>query len=177
MLKKGLYLFCASSILSASSTMCFINNHMNPSTVESIALQGGECNNKLSVIDMKKNGFIVEDIKIKSNEKGFDYIYIFKKSRNSLSKISTNDNKVSDIELGKKLYNKECRKCHKDGSVSAYNVARPLNTLDEEDIKQSIAEYSLGERDAGMAILMKPYADTLSSHEIKNVAKYIQTLK
>ena len=54
MLKKSLYVMCTASILSAATTMCYKKDHLDPSTIETIPLDGGECAGKLSVNQMKK---------------------------------------------------------------------------------------------------------------------------
>ncbi|MEA2050011.1 MAG: c-type cytochrome [Campylobacterota bacterium] len=193
MLKKALYLLSCISLVSASPTMCYKKEHQDPSTIESTPLNGGECKGKLSVDDMKKNGYEVDSMKIQNGEDALNYIYVFKKTKNQTSKTDlkkqlqllddekklqtkTEATKAS-IEAGKKLYNSKCISCHKDGTISAYNSARPLVDLSVDDIKESIRDYSLDEKDNGMAILMKPYANLLGDKDIINVANYIQTLK
>jgi len=202
MLKKGLYILCVSSILSASSTMCFKKDHVDLSTIETTKLNGGKCDGKRSVIEMKKDGFIVDDIKITSSKNGFDYIYIFKKGSSSKQVLNTSNmtraqmkaqlkeilnedevaKKVKETkvakELGKKVYTSVCVECHGiNGEKSAYNVARPLNTLSVEDIEEAFRDYGLNEKDNGYVILMQPYFDKYSADEVHSVATYIQTLK
>ena len=202
MLKKGLYTLCITSILSASSTMCFKKDHADLSTIETTALNGGKCNGKRSVVEMKKDGFIVDDIKITSSKNGFDYVYIFKKGvvsnqtlntsnmtrsqmKAQLKEILNEDEVAKKVEetkiakkLGKEVYTEVCVKCHGiNGEISAYNVVRPLNILSVEDIKESFRDYGLEEKDNGYAILMKPYVDKYSADEVHSIATYIQTLK
>jgi hypothetical protein len=88
MLKKSLYILGCTIILSASSTMCYKKNHFDPSTIESTILDGGKCDGKLSVLDMKQSGYKVDTMKIQNikNSDGLNYIYIFKKENGINSK-------------------------------------------------------------------------------------------
>ena len=47
-------------------------------TIESIALDGGECAGKYSINDMKAKGWSVDDIKISQTKDGMSFIYILK---------------------------------------------------------------------------------------------------
>ena len=203
MLKQTISILACSAILTASTTMCYKKNHSDPSTIEIVALDGGECASKFSVTDMKKDGYKVDTMKIQNgkNDEGLNYIYIFKKEDNTkittTKAISTvalkaqlkqmqkenkkqkeiDESKIS-IEKGKKLYLNTCIRCHgKDAKEEAYNTARPLNSLTLEDMEVSIRDYGLSEKDNGYAMIMTPYADMLTSEDIKNVYNYLQTLK
>lgn len=52
-------------------------------TIESIALDGGECAGKYSINDMKAKGWSVDDIKISQTPKGMSFIYILKSPNHS----------------------------------------------------------------------------------------------
>ena len=196
MLKQSLYILACSAILSASTTMCYKKDHVDPSTIESVALDGGKCDGKLSVKDMKKDGYFVDTMKIQNSKSddGLNYIYIFKKD--SLKAVSTTDlksqlkqiredkekqKKIDDtkvsVEKGKKLYEYTCMQCHgKDANEEAYNTSKPLSSLTLDDMKVSIRAYGFDEKDNGMAMIMKPYADSLIFKDIENIYNYIQTL-
>jgi len=197
MLKNILSVAACSVLVSASSVMCYKKDHFDPGTIESTPLNGTICDGKLTVADMKKDGYIVDDIKISSGTSGMNYMYVFKKE-NSYSGIATgtvlskeqikatiketvqeakDEEEKPNIEEGKKIYQSKCISCHKDGTISAYNAARPLATLSVEQIEVSIRDYGLDQKDNGMAILMKPYANMLGDKDVKDVAAYIQTLK
>jgi hypothetical protein len=60
-------------------TMCYVENWTNPSNVESINLNGGECKGKKSIKDLKKDGWEVDDIITSKTDKGTNYMYIMKK--------------------------------------------------------------------------------------------------
>jgi len=197
MLKNILSFTVCSVLASASSVMCYKKDHFDPSTIESTPLNGTVCDGKLTVADMKKDGYIVDDIKISSGTNGMNYMYIFKKENPQVALVagtvltkeqikatiketveeSKDEEEKPNIQNGEKIYKSKCISCHKDGTISAYNAARPLATLSVEQIKISIRDYGLDQKDNGMAILMKPYANMLSSKDIKDVAAYIQTLK
>ncbi len=67
----------------ASTTMCFKESHSSMATIESIALDGGECAGKYSINDMKAKGWNVDDIKISQTPKGMSFIYILKSPNHS----------------------------------------------------------------------------------------------
>ncbi len=205
MIKKSLYMICTASILSASVTMCYKKDHVDPSTIETIALSGGECNDKLSVTDMKKNGYQIDSMKIQNGVSGFNYIYVFQKETaqkqiqavvpivNGLSdaqltaqleKIQKKqiekkekEKVISSTENGKNIYEDTCKRCHGDGSISAYNVAEPLNSLSLDDMQIAIRDYGNGTKDNGMAILMQPYASLVTTKDVEGIYNYLKTLK
>jgi len=205
MLKKGLLLATSIALLSASSTMCFKKEHQDPSNIEQTPLDGGECKSVKTVKDMEKEGYVVEDIKITSGNTGLNYIYIFKQptissgngvvvgnrimTKAQLKEYLTEINKEEEarkakeeaegsLELGKKIYTSKCFRCHGlKGDVRAYNSARALNTLSVDQIKVALRDYESGDKDNGMAMIMRPYAAQLDSKDIKSVANYIQTLR
>lgn len=78
--KSKLLLLCASLFiaqnLNAKTTTCHKNEWTKPSSIESTALDGGECNSEFSLNQMQKKGWFIEDIKIKSATKGLSYTYI-----------------------------------------------------------------------------------------------------
>jgi len=205
MIKKSLYVMCAASILSASATMCYKKEHLDPSTIESIALSGGECKDKLSVNDMKKNGYQIDSMKIQNGKTGFNYIYVFQKeTKNAITapavtpSSSLTDEEltariekiqkkkveqkkkeeiVSAVKSAENLYNTTCKRCHGDGTIRAYNLARPLKELSLEDMQISMRDYSNGTKDNGMAILMQPYSNLVTKKDIDGIYNYLKTLK
>lgn len=82
------------------------------------------------------------------------------------------------INRGKTLYVAKCQSCHgKKAQKSAYNKSRALNSLTLEEMETSLRGYMMDEYDRGLAILMKPYAVSLSDKDVKDVYQYIQTLR
>jgi len=201
MLKKSLYLACTASLLTASTTMCYKKGHLDPSTIQSVTLEGGICAGKYGVVDMKEMGYSIENLKLQNETSGTTYIYVFKKEKTDQNKSVTSsitnqqltkqleaieeekstkkeqEQKVTALEKGKKVYNSTCKRCHgDDGSTSAYNSARPLNELSLEEMQISIRDYTNGSKDNGMAMLMTPYANIVTSEELKGIYEYLKTL-
>lgn len=202
MIKKSICILSVATIMLADTTMCFKKNWIDPSTIENTTLDGGKCLGVKSLTQMKSAGWVVDDMKISSskNDEGMNYIYIFKKKSSTTSvsvpvnmknlkdnllliekeKSAKNksDKATKDLAEGKKIYTSTCSRCHGvKAEEEAYNSARALNSLTLEDMKVSIRDYTLHEKDNGMAILMKPYAETLNYITIPQIYKYIQTLK
>ena len=71
-------LLLSSTSLLAETTMCFKENHKSMTTIESTPLDGGICNSKFSINDMKAKGWNVDDIKISQTTTGMDFIYSLK---------------------------------------------------------------------------------------------------
>ena len=194
------------SILTASfafaqTTMCFKENHKSMATIETTALNGGECKGQKSVQDMKNDGWSVADINIDKTENGSNYIYIFKKEEQNLSTLDEKaleekilnrleERKKQEIATkkkeayikksrsGEKLYKNKCATCHGDkGELKARGVSRPINDLNLQDFTLSIRGYNLGDYDRGMAFVMKPYATLMDQNDVKNVYVYLRSLK
>ncbi len=189
------------TIATAQTTMCFKENHKSMMTIETTALNGGECQNQKSVQDMKKEGWSVADINIDKTKNGANYIYIFKKEEANLSSIDEKaleekilnrleERKKQEIatkkkeayirksKSGEKLYNNKCISCHgKNGELKARGVSRPINSLNLQDFTLSIRGYNNGDYDRGMAFVMKPYATLMNDKDIKNVYVYLRSLK
>lgn len=62
--------------LSANTTMCYKNEWKSPSTIETVKLDGGECNGQLSFKEMQKKGWKLQDIKITNGKDGLNYTYL-----------------------------------------------------------------------------------------------------
>lgn len=189
-----------STSIYAQTTMCFKENHTSMMTIEKTALDGGECSSSKSVIDMKKDGWNVDDIKIEKTTSGSNYIYIFKKEQQNLSSLDEEKleqrimhrletrkkeelaQKKIDIKRrmsknGKTIYIKQCQSCHGEkADILASNTSRALTNLSLEDFKLSIRGYILDDYNRGRAMIMKPYAEIIDSKDIKNIYSYIKTL-
>lgn len=77
-----------SNLAFAQDTTCYKNGVEKPSLIEDITLDGGICNGKLSLNQMKSNGWDVLDIKINSSQNKFNYTYYFTKNTNSNQKAN-----------------------------------------------------------------------------------------
>lgn len=203
MIKPALISIALSTLLLGSTTMCFKKDHLDPSSIESIALDGGECQGKFSVNDMKTQGYDVKDIKITLGDKGMNYIYIFSKETIVLGEQKQADGQAltkeqlkaylyeineeekqkeeqeelhGSVTKGKEIYESKCMQCHGNGKKK-YGRARALSTLSVGEIKDRIRDYEYDKIESITAIVMKPYAVSLTPEKLKNVASYIQTLK
>ncbi len=186
--------------LNAKTTMCFKENHLSMTTIETIALDGGECSSSKNVQDMKKAGWAVDDIKIEKSTNGNNYIYIFKKDeiitstideekleQKILQRLETRKKeeqiarkkevKVRMSKDGKKLYINKCQSCHGAKATELTGNSRDLTKINFFDFKTTIRDYGLGEYDRGTAFRMLPYANLMDSRDIKNVYSYINSLK
>jgi len=142
MIKIALSTALCAVLATASTTMCFKKDHMDPSNIESIPLEGGECQGMFSVIDMKKQGYNIDDIKITVGNGGMNYMYIFSKQKviignantkapagtqvltkeqlkSYLSELKEEEKReekrkeeMGDISLGKNIYSSRCASCH-----------------------------------------------------------------
>lgn len=187
----------------AETTMCFKEN-ASMSTIEKTPLDGGVCNGKLSVNDMKAKGWSVDDIKISQSPTGMNFIYILKTASapvqssqfvgnqaqmeaNILAKLEAKkeaeekakvEKELKDAAvIAKELYTNKCQTCHgAKGEVSAYNTARPLKNLSVEDMQESIKNYKVGKVDSMNANIMAPYANFIDYKEIKGIHAYLQSI-
>ena len=177
----------------AETTMCFKENHSDFSTIEKVKLDGGLCASAKSVMDMKKEGWSVDDIKIS----GSNYIYIFKKQttlntvnlaeieRKVLEKLEVRkkeEREAAKREMrmqkslsGQKIYKSKCANCHGEKGEEPYGTSRAINKLNLDDFLITIRDYGLGEYDRGQAFVMTPYS--IPQNDAKNVYIYLQSLK
>jgi len=201
-MKKTLLLLLVFSSLSiAKTTMCYIENHTTPSSIDNIPLKGGICNDKLSINQLKAQGWIVEDIGITKGTDGLNYTYILKNNSNSkqttlsttalslkeevIASIRADEKQQQlakqqqllkdDIESGKKYYIDKCQICHGEkGELEAENTSRPLNTLSYEEMEDSMRGYEFNEYDRGIAIVMKPYIPM--DRDLKLIFAYLESI-
>lgn len=187
------------STFSYSQTiMCFIENHKDLTTLETTSLTGSSCENK-SLTELKKDGWLVDDIKINNNN---NYIYILKKG-SIQSEFSSNINqeelekkvlaklerkqkeeklekelkaKIKAATEGKNLYVNKCQSCHGEKGMQEPSFSRKIATLSEEELKDTLQGYKNSTYDRGSAFEMKPYSFAISSSEIPNVYQYLQSI-
>ncbi|QKF68246.1 hypothetical protein AVENP_2765 [Arcobacter venerupis] len=192
-----------SSSLFADTTMCFKENHQSMSTIENTALDGGLCNGKFTVNDMKAKGWNVDDIKISQSPNGMNFIYILKTATTEVSSNFTGNqaqmeaNILAKLEkkkvaeekakvekelkdatiLAQELYTTKCQTCHgTNGEKRAYNTSRPLKDLSLEDMQESIKNYKVGNVNSMNANIMTPYANFLDHNEIKGIHAYLKSI-
>lgn len=192
-----------SSSLFADTTMCFKENHQSMSTIENTPLDGGLCNGKFTINDMKAKGWNVDDIKISQSPNGMNFIYILKTATTQTSSNFTGTqaqmeaNILAKLEkkkeaeekakvekelkdatiLAQELYTTKCQTCHgTNGEKSAYNTSRPLKDLSVEDMQESIKNYKVGKVDSMNANIMIPYANFIDYKEIKGINAYLKSI-
>jgi hypothetical protein len=85
-LLAGASICLLSNLAQAEDTICFKNDVERPSLIEDVTLDGGFCNGKYSLNQMKNNGWDVLDIKINASQNKFNYTYYFTKNSNVNSK-------------------------------------------------------------------------------------------
>ena len=178
--------------LFANTTMCFKENHKSLTTIESTPVDGGECAGKYSLNDMKNIGWSVSDIKIS----GSNFIYVLKKDNKG------NNNKISQSELeatilattkeqedkkkiekeqesfekAKKLYIAQCKNCHGEkGEIS--KGGSKLNILSEDKMIEGFKDYILGTNDKANSVFAPIHINHLNDSLIKDIKKYLDSLK
>lgn len=183
----------ATTSLYAETTMCFKENHKSFSTIDKTKLDGGLCLGAKTSIDMKKEGWTVDDIKIN----GSNYIYIFKKQttlstvnmveleRKVLEKIEERNKEAkaaakSEMRReksisGQKQYTNRCQSCHGEKGEVPYATSRAINDLNLDDFLTTIRDYGLGQYDRGQAFVMSPYVITKT--QARNIYIYLKSLK
>lgn len=198
-------LLLTSTSIFADTTMCFKENHQSMSTIENTPLNGGLCAGKNTIADMKAKGWNVDDIKISQTPNGMNFIYILKtpvsqavstsnfsgnqadmeaRILEKLEKKKEEEKKNKEIKIieeasiaGEYTYVNKCQTCHGEkGELEAKGYSRPLNTLSEEEMKDSISGYMNGNYDRGMAMLMQAISNAITYKDIKEVHAYLNKI-
>jgi len=194
MIKKGLFVLSLTSFMMADTTMCFKKDWIDPSTIETTTLDGGKCASNKSLVDMKKDGWAVEDIKISSGKSGMNFMYVLKKGGSvilsdgdleaRLNKIQDKrEEKAKKVKIAKakanggKIYKTTCASCHGLKGEKRVSNSNALNSMSIDEIEIAMRDYRIEERTGLTAMLMKPYADLVQADEVKSIAQYIKTLK
>lgn len=201
-LTKIVLLTTLCSFAFSETTICFKKNHEDMLTIEDAKLSGGLCNGLKSQKDMQKDGWKIQNVKIKKD----DYLYVFKKEDIVLEKknvvlnkntkeslkaeilVELEDKKQKDIEINKKqikiqeykngakIYNKKCSSCHGlKGEKIVYNSSA-LNSISLEQFQDAIKGYKIGSYNLGNASEMKPYSIGYNSKDISNIYNYIKKI-
>ena len=182
----------------AQTTMCFIKDVKDITTLEDIKLNGGECKSANSLNEMKKKGWDISDIKINNN----DYIYILKKG-SVLSWDGNNTNiealeekllkkmeekrkkqiaekkliaKQSLIASGKSFYTLKCKSCHGDKGELEPQNSRSIKNLNLKEFEYTMNGYRGNTYDRGSAASMRGYALTSSTEDVRRVFEYLKSI-
>lgn len=188
-------------MLNAKQTLCYKENLEKISSIETVILDGGECNSKNKLSDMKNKGWITKDIKITPTNNLYSVIYILEKKDLKTETINETDliNKINaqviitqKQQKEKKLleektkkekdiksfYTKTCQKCHGEkGNLEPYNNSRKLSTLSSSQMIEAINDYNFGDNNRPSMIIMKPYVDFLDSEKLEGIYNYLKTLQ
>ncbi len=81
------------TIANAKTTVCFKKDWNSPSSIETTALDGGVCDSKYSIKQMKEMGWNILDIKIDSSANNLSYQYLL-----TNDKIATNNNTQNQVK-------------------------------------------------------------------------------
>jgi cytochrome c553 len=198
MFKNPITILLLTTSLFADVTMCYKENFTTPSKLETIALDGGECNGKYSVTDMKKNGWSIKDISTSKGDNGLNYSYVFSKnssvvapgvvqtiSSESLKQqmalldkeriVQEKINKEADaLANGKRVYESQCARCHGIYGELAPYTSKKLVGMSSDEFDDSMRAYGLNQKNSSAAIIMGPYS--LISIERKDVIKYLENI-
>jgi len=83
---------------------------------------------------------------------------------------------AADISAGK-AKSIVCASCHSASGISAVPIYPNLKGQKELYFISSLKAYKSGQRQGGMAAIMKPQADSLSDADMANLAAYYASLK
>lgn len=187
----------------ADTTMCFKENHSSMSTIENIALDGGACEGKFSVNDMKKQGWIVDDIKISQSATGMNFIYILKTpttaqvgstafvgnqaqmEANIIAKLEQNKKAEEKAKVEKELqeskinaqaiYVDKCQSCH-GANGEIVKGDRAVNSMSIEDMQETLKDYTLGLNGKESSIHGPVHVSNLNNKTIKGIYIYLKDL-
>ena len=197
MYKNPLLALVLTTSLFADVTMCYKENFTTPSKIETVTLDGGDCNGKYSVNDMKKSGWSIKDISTSKGENGMNYTYIFSKSLdvagipiapissealkeqltildNQKTQKAKDEKENEALASGKKIYEKQCARCHGLNGELKPHTSDKLIGMSSEDFSDIMRAYGMHDRDKGAGILMSPYS--LISSDKKDVIKYLESI-
>jgi mono/diheme cytochrome c family protein len=198
MFKNPITILLLTTSLFADVTMCYKENFTTPSKIETVTLDGGECNGKYSVTDMKKNGWSIKDISTSKGDNGLNYSYVFSKDSSVVAPAVTQaisseslkqqmaildkeriaqekiNKEASALANGKRVYESQCSRCHGMYGELAPYTSKKLVGMDSDEFDDSMRAYGLNQKNSSAAIIMGPYS--LISIERKDVIKYLESI-
>lgn len=196
-------LILGSTSLLADTTMCFKENHQSMATIENTPLDGGACNGKNTINQMKEKGWSVDDIKISQTATGMNFIYILKTatatatSNFSGNQVQMEANIIAKLEQkkvaeekakvetelkeakvdAKNIYVNKCQSCHGLNGEIARGGSRALKDLTIEQMDESIKDYKIGRIDRMSATTTAPiHINNLDTKTIKGIYGYLKEL-
>ena len=195
LLTKIALLATFSTLAFSEVTMCFKQNHTDMTTIESTKLDGGSCAGKKSALDMKKEGWKIDDLKISSN----NYFYVFKKTELSLENVDMDQLearvlatmekkrvaekkeaiKKAKLQLsaeGEHIYVNKCKGCHgKFGEIEPGNT-KALNKISLARFNTAMDGYRRGTYNLGNIGEMRDFAMGLNSKNTSNMYIYLKSI-
>lgn len=195
-------LLLSSTAILADTTMCFKENHKSMATIENTALDGGICNGKFTVNDMKAKGWSVDDIKISQTPTGMSFIYVLKTATSSSSsnfvgnqaQMEANimaklekkkeveekakvEQKLEEAKIdAKKIYINKCQNCHGEKGETTISGSITLKELKVEEIEDLVKDYRLGRNGKESSLSASLHTNNLDSQTIKGIHAYLQTI-
>ena len=87
------------------------------------------------------------------------------------------EEKIKLQQAGKSLYVNKCQSCHgANGELEARGYSRPLDTLSLEQMQDAIRGYTNGTYNRGLAISMRPIANSISSNDVEEIYSYLSKI-
>jgi len=155
------------TIANAKTTVCFKKDWTSPSTIETTALDGGECASKYSIKQMQEMGWNILDIKIDSSKDKLSYQYLL-----SNDKINTsNDNVQAQVNT-----NQTSSKKHLSFNARGVKITNIKNNKTTIDIGNLIVGQSgivihIYDNDKRMIVAN---AKVIESNETSSVVEYFK---
>ena len=152
------------TVANAKTTVCYKKDWTSPSTIETTKLDGGECQSKFSITQMKEMGWNILDIKIDSEQNSLTYQYLL-----------TNDN-IAEIKQNKKVQVQENTNSQKQLSFKAIGVK--VENIENNKTTINVGNLILGQSGVVIHIydndkrLIVANAEVIESNETTSVIKF-----
>lgn len=152
------------TIANAKTTVCYKKDWTSPSTIETTALDGGECESKYSLEKMKEMGWSVLDIQIDSEQNNLSYQYLL-----------TND-KIEAVKQNKQIQVQENTNTQKQLSFKAIGVK--IENVENNKTTINVGNLIIGQSGVVIHIydndkrLIVANAEVIESNESTSVIKF-----
>ncbi len=134
------------STLLSQTTICFKENTASSTKDKSLILDGGECQGKLSTIDMEKYGWKIKYAQVSKKDSGYNHLVIFKKEIAGEKEAKAKIQKIKTIKA----------------KVEAQRLAFDISTREVilNDVTQNSATINIGNLKIGQSgIIVHKYND------------------
>jgi len=152
------------TVSNAKTTVCYKKDWTSPSTIENTALDGGECESKYSLTQMKEMGWSVLDIKIDSEQNNLSYQYLL-----------TND-KIAETKQTQEVEVQEKTNSQKQLSFKAIGVK--IENIQDNKSTINVGNLIIGQSGVVIHIydndkrLIVANAEVIESNESTSVIKF-----